>query len=266
MNTFIIGIVSCLPDNEKRAARFAYLDRLMNAIKDYPKIIIAQGWEKERTYDNATIYRSEPLGIPLARRTLWEKFVEQNEHTHLLMLDDDAEIVSVNANFEYSDFATEFNNLLDNCLISKIVAAACPFPLFEDEYFEDQLYTRMLEARYAKGNSLPFHIKRTMGGDTSTWYTPEKRAEMAKNTLAHIMTDEVTAAWYEEQKKKAYERSIKRTNAVKLIAQKKALLVKYREDVEQVELFGMERADYAEKKAACKTLVEELRVLEKQLL
>lgn len=50
-----------------------------------------------------------------------------------------------------------------------------------------------------------------------------------------------------------------------LIAKKKALLVKYREDVEQVDLFGMERADYAEKKAACKTLVEELRELEKEL-
>lgn len=49
------------------------------------------------------------------------------------------------------------------------------------------------------------------------------------------------------------------------ISAKKALLVKYREDVEQVDLFGMERADYAEKKAACKTLVEELRELEKEL-
>ena len=49
------------------------------------------------------------------------------------------------------------------------------------------------------------------------------------------------------------------------ISAKKALLVKYREDVEQVDLFGMERADYAKKKAACKTLVEELRELEKEL-
>lgn len=49
------------------------------------------------------------------------------------------------------------------------------------------------------------------------------------------------------------------------ISEKKALLNKYREDVEQVDLFGMERADYAEKKAACKTLVEELRELEASL-
>ena len=49
------------------------------------------------------------------------------------------------------------------------------------------------------------------------------------------------------------------------IATKKALLNKYREDVEQVDLFGMERADYAEKKKLCKQLVEELRGLEKKL-
>ena len=49
------------------------------------------------------------------------------------------------------------------------------------------------------------------------------------------------------------------------IATKKALLVKYREDVEQVDLFGMERKDYYTKKTLCKQLVEELRELEKQL-
>lgn len=58
---------------------------------------------------------------------------------------------------------------------------------------------------------------------------------------------------------------LERKTLLALIAKKKALLVKYREDVEQVDLFGMERADYAEKKAACKTLVEELRELEKEL-
>lgn len=48
----------------------------------------------------------------------------------------------------------------------------------------------------------------------------------------------------------------------KIIAEKKALLVKYREDVEQVDLFGMERTDYEEKKALCRQLVLELRELE----
>lgn len=49
----------------------------------------------------------------------------------------------------------------------------------------------------------------------------------------------------------------------KTIREKKALLNKYREDVEQVDLFGMVRNDYAEKKELCKQLVYELRELEK---
>ena len=48
----------------------------------------------------------------------------------------------------------------------------------------------------------------------------------------------------------------------KTILEKKALLNKYREDVEQVDLFGMVRDDYAEKKEICKQLVYELRELE----
>lgn len=49
---------------------------------------------------------------------------------------------------------------------------------------------------------------------------------------------------------------------IKLIREKKALLNKYREDVDQVDLFGMVRDDYAEKKELCKQLVYELRELE----
>lgn len=45
----------------------------------------------------------------------------------------------------------------------------------------------------------------------------------------------------------------------------KAQINKYKEDVEQVELFGMERADYEEKKAQCVQIIEELRILERQL-
>lgn len=47
------------------------------------------------------------------------------------------------------------------------------------------------------------------------------------------------------------------------IYEKKALLEKYKEDVEQVELFGMERADYEEKKKLCADIIIELRQLEK---
>ena len=43
-------------------------------------------------------------------------------------------------------------------------------------------------------------------------------------------------------------------------------LGKYKEDVEQVELFGMERADYQEKKTRCAEIIIELRKLEKELV
>lgn len=51
----------------------------------------------------------------------------------------------------------------------------------------------------------------------------------------------------------------------KLHNEKEALLKKYKYDVEQVDLFGMERNDYEEKKALCAQLVLELKELEKEI-
>lgn len=51
--------------------------------------------------------------------------------------------------------------------------------------------------------------------------------------------------------------------ARKQISEKKVLLEKYKEDVEQVELFGMERSDYEEKQKICANIIIELRELEK---
>lgn len=53
--------------------------------------------------------------------------------------------------------------------------------------------------------------------------------------------------------------------AIMQIRTLKAQLQKYKEDVEQVELFDMERADYAEKKRMCAEIILQLRELEKQL-
>lgn len=49
------------------------------------------------------------------------------------------------------------------------------------------------------------------------------------------------------------------------ISELKKQLAKYKEDVEQVELFGMERADYGQKKARCAEIILELRELEQKL-
>lgn len=45
----------------------------------------------------------------------------------------------------------------------------------------------------------------------------------------------------------------------------KAEIIKNKEDVEQVELFGMERSDYAKKKARCVEIILRLRELEARL-
>ena len=78
---------------------------------------------------------------------------------------------------------------------------------------------------------------------------------------------QITKEEFEElTKPKVYEPTEEQKAKIELaktIREKKALLNKYREDVEQVDLFGMVRDDYAEKKELCKQLVYELRELEK---
>lgn len=49
------------------------------------------------------------------------------------------------------------------------------------------------------------------------------------------------------------------------ISELKRQIAKYKEDVEQVELFGMERSDYQEKKQMCANIILQLRQLENQL-
>ncbi len=117
-----------------------------------------------------------------------------------------------------------------------------------DAYMEEQ--SKIAEALknkryfYKKGNSY-LNLKSPITEEGYEEITEEEFKTLTKPPVFTLP---------EEQQEKIEKR--------KLIAEKKALLNKYREDVEQVDLFGMERADYEEKKLACKTLVEELRVLE----
>ena len=120
-----------------------------------------------------------------------------------------------------------------------------------DAYMEEQ--RKIAEALknkryfYKKGNSY-LNLKSPIKEEGYEEITEEEFKALTKPPVFTLT---------EEQKAKIKKK--------KLIAEKKALLNKYREDVEQVDLFGMERADYEEKKIACRTLVEELRVLERQL-
>lgn len=53
-------------------------------------------------------------------------------------------------------------------------------------------------------------------------------------------------------------------NLLERIAILKQTLNKYKEDVEQVEMFDMQRDDYEQKKKACRDIILELRDLEKR--
>ena len=80
---------------------------------------------------------------------------------------------------------------------------------------------------------------------------------------------QITEEEFNSLSNKRYELTVEQKAKIELaktIREKKALLNKYREDVEQVDLFGMEREDYEEKKILCKQLVYELRELEKNYL
>ncbi len=48
------------------------------------------------------------------------------------------------------------------------------------------------------------------------------------------------------------------------VSQLKAKLEAYKYDIQQVDLFGMERDDYEEKKAMCREIIIQLRELEKE--
>lgn len=66
-------------------------------------------------------------------------------------------------------------------------------------------------------------------------------------------------------KKAEYKKRIAKQEKINRIAELKKQIAKYKEDVEQVELFGMERTDYAEKKQACVDIITELRELEAEI-
>lgn len=88
------------------------------------------------------------------------------------------------------------------------------------------------------------------------------RAEYCNNN--NLMIVEIEA---DDKGRRFQIQAVPEPTAVELalaeISRKKSILEKYKEDVEQVELFGMERDDYEEKKKICAEIILELRELEK---
>lgn len=62
-----------------------------------------------------------------------------------------------------------------------------------------------------------------------------------------------------------YAERIRKIEIRSQITALKEEIAKIKEDVEQVELFGMQRDDYETKKARCVEIIEQLRVLEKEV-
>jgi hypothetical protein len=89
-----------------------------------------------------------------------------------------------------------------------------------------------------------------------------KRAEFCNNN--NLMIVEIESDYngrrFQIQEIPAPSETELKQKQIKDIKQK---LEKYKEDVEQVELFGMERIDYEEKKRLCKNMILELRQLER---
>ena len=96
-----------------------------------------------------------------------------------------------------------------------------------------------------KDNTGFLNLKSPLNDENYIQITEEEFNELTKPKIPELT---------EEQKAKM--------ELAKTIREKKALLNKYREDVEQVDLFGMVRDDYEEKKILCKQLVYELREME----
>lgn len=91
--------------------------------------------------------------------------------------------------------------------------------------------------------------------------------EVDEQTYEKTLTCSVGMAWrvvdgkLEEQ---VYNQSeVDKSHIEEEIANLKQEIAKAKEDVEQVELFGMERQDYEQKKQRCVEIINRLRILEK---
>lgn len=158
----LIGIISY----GMNLLRIQNAQRLFESLKDFPKLIIAQGYKPEKTNKNDIIhYFKDPLGIPLARKTLEIAFLNTN-HEHIILLDDDAEILDIRKDFVLSDFSAQGISL-DNVQLSRAAIQKCPFDFWQVPN-EDILYYNCLKRFFGEPHKdLIFKIKHNTSN--STW-------------------------------------------------------------------------------------------------
>ena len=99
------------------------------------------------------------------------------------------------------------------------------------------------------------------GNDFATWQVDDTWQEIEDE----IVETPIGTQLKSYTKKAEYKKRIAKQEKINHIAELKKQIAKYKEDVEQVELFGMGRADYEEKKQACVDIITELRELEAEI-
>lgn len=167
MQKFIIGIIS-FAKNDKRTKKAL---QLFNQLKNYPKLIIAQGYKPERTNKNDIIvYEQEALGIKKARAKLIEQFLKL-DYDFIIFMDDDNEICSINENAIFEDYNNDSSLYgMFNLQVSKKAILTVNFD-FEHTVFpgEDIVFNFKLK-RYFKRYEKPlFNVKHSI--ENSTWRT-----------------------------------------------------------------------------------------------
>ena len=93
--------------------------------------------------------------------------------------------------------------------------------------------------------------------------------EVSDNVYENTLQCETGKSWRVvngELKQEIYDNTAYQKEQIMLeIGFLKREILKIKEDVEQVELLGMQRDDYEQKKARCVEIIERLRVLERQI-
>lgn len=210
MSRKVFGIPSWLPDAEpdrtKRKERINHLFKQLNDLwPDIDILVIAQNWqdfEPIKTKNKQIVKKYNPLGILGARQVLRKEFLTL-DYDYIIMLDDDAKIVSNNnAHIKYmqeidrhkdgfcfiqaetkaNGFDSYVSAQLNLCAISKYIYQSQPFPDIDpqkNEGFEDSIYACLLHYKYHTHEFIPPKgIRCTQFGDVSvpsTWACSTKR-------------------------------------------------------------------------------------------
>ena len=198
-----IGIISYLPNEETtRKERVKLINSTLKKCDELfhlPIIIIAQNWRDEDEIDlplNSVIYKYDKLGIPLARNTLREKFLE-SDYEYLIMLDDDCVIQGNNAE-EYlkeidehpNGFGFMYVKQLKLCAISKHIYSQFECPNVDaekNEGVEDTIFFAVLKYGFRKSifafntRCISLDLEKTF--HNSTWRSKNtKQLEIMINT------------------------------------------------------------------------------------